>query len=83
MGVSVGVGAGVGLGVGLPLGLAIFGSGAVAIAFPVATFGLTYMGMREAYRRLVRRRRRILDELFERLVQEAEAEIHRATLNDP
>lgn len=71
-GVVGGVGLGVGLGMGLPFALSVLGSAAAAVVFPAATVGLTYIGVREAYRRVVQRRRRAMDHLLGRLVQAAQ-----------
>jgi len=73
-GIGGGVGIGAGVGAGMPIGLAL-GSPALAVALPVATIGVTYLGVRAFYRGIVRRRRRVLDDLFRRLVQEAETAI--------
>lgn len=70
-GILGGVGIGVGVGAGLPLGLVVLQSPAVALVAPVAIFGLTYLGVRDLYRRIVRGQREILDRLFERLVHES------------
>lgn len=79
-GVGGGVGFGVGFGAGMPLGLAVLGSPAFALAFPAAFLGLTYMGVREAYRRIVRGRRRAVDDLFGRLVGEVQDAVASSTL---
>jgi hypothetical protein len=70
-GVGGGVGFGVGMGVGIPAGLEI-GSAVAAFGLPVAILGLTYFCVRGLYRRIVRGRRRVLDELFDRLVVAAQ-----------
>ena len=64
------MGVGVGVGVGLPLGLGVFGSALVATAFPLGFLGLTYIGAREIYRRVTDRRRRVMNELFDKILAE-------------
>jgi len=82
-GVSVGaVGSTVGFAVGLPVALEVLGSGLLAVAFPVATLALSYLGAREIFRRVVRRRRSILSELADQLAREAEACIAEAELGE-
>jgi hypothetical protein len=71
-GIVGGVGIGFGVGAGLPLGLVVLQSAAVALAAPLAIFGLTYLGVRDLYRKIVRGQREILDRLFEQLVRESE-----------
>lgn len=73
-GISMGaVGSTVGMAVGLPVALEVFGSGLLAFGFPVGALALSWLGGREIYRRLVRRRRSVIAELIEQLVREAEA----------
>ena len=68
-GIGGGVGAGIGFGVGVPLGVAL--GSAAAVVFPVAWLGITYLGVRKLYESIVRRRRRVVDELFHRLLEAA------------
>lgn len=65
-----GFGGGIGVGVGLPLAIEVVGSAAAAVAFPLGVLGLTYMGVREIFRQVVKRRRRALAALMDALVQE-------------
>ena len=65
-----GVGIGVGVGVGMPLGLGVFGSALLATAFPFGAIGLSYIGAREIYRRVTGRRRRVMNQLFDRILAE-------------
>ncbi|MDH3206512.1 MAG: hypothetical protein OEO79_07865 [Gemmatimonadota bacterium] len=81
-GIGGGVGIGAGVGGGMPIGLAL-GSPALAIALPVATLGITYLGVRALYRSIVQRRRRVLDDLFGRLVEEAETSISASGSDGP
>ncbi|MDX1495191.1 MAG: hypothetical protein R3253_14075 [Longimicrobiales bacterium] len=74
-GVMVGGGVGIGMGVGLPLGLEVLGSVLFATLAPVGTVVLGYISARAIYRQLVGNRRRAMDALFDRVVQEAEASI--------
>jgi hypothetical protein len=64
-GTVVGGGVGIGVGAGLPFALNVLGSGALALAFPVATVGILLIGCREIYRRIVRGRERTLSELVD------------------
>lgn len=68
-----GFGTGVGLGVGLRVGLEVLGSALFATVFPLAVIGMAYIGAREIYRAVVRRRRRVIGELLDRLVAEVSA----------
>jgi hypothetical protein len=73
-GVSVGaLGSTVGMAVGLPVALEVLGSGLLAVAFPVGAVALSFLGAREIFRRLVRRRRSLIAELVDQLGREAEA----------
>lgn len=73
-GVSVGgVGSTVGMAVGLPVALEVLGSGLLAVGFPVGAIALSYLGGREIFRRIVRRRRSVIAELADQLAREAEA----------
>jgi hypothetical protein len=64
-----GIGAGVGFGVGVGVGVAI-GSVAMAIAFPVACLGATFLGSRALYGATVRRRTAVLESLMDTLAGE-------------
>lgn len=68
-GTIAGVGGGVGLGVGLPIGLEVLGSAFFAAAFPLGIIGLSYLGAREIYRQVVKRRRAKLAELLDRITE--------------
>ncbi len=73
-GISLGaVGSSVGFGFGLPIGLAVFGSGVLAAGFPLGALALSYLGGREVFRRVVRKRRSVIAELADQLTREAEA----------
>lgn len=74
-GLGVGAGVGVGVGVGLPLGLKVLGSAVFAASFPVGIAGVSYVACREIYRRVVRQRRRVISQLFDLVVAEAEGSI--------
>ena len=74
-GTVAGVGGGVGIGVGLPLGLEVIGSTLFAVAFPLGVIGVTYLGCREIYRQVIRRRSRRLQELLESLTDVVERSI--------
>ncbi len=58
--VGIGVGANVGIGLLWPL-------------FPVGVLGLTYIGTRQIYRAIVKRRRRVMGQLFEQVLNEVGA----------
>jgi hypothetical protein len=72
-----GFGGGLGFGVGLPVGLEVLGSVAAAVAFPVGMIGLTWLGARAVFRRVVRKRRTVLASLMDSVVQEVRASIRR------
>jgi len=72
-GTIAGVGGGVGLGVGLGVGINVLGSALFATLFPLGVVGLTYVGSREIYRAIVKRRRRAMGELFEQVFDEVKA----------
>ena len=65
-----GFGIGFGVGMGLPLGLGFFGSALVATAFPVGLVGLSYIGARQIYRAVTKSRRRVMGELFDKILAE-------------
>ncbi|MCH7856631.1 MAG: hypothetical protein IIB37_07755 [Gemmatimonadetes bacterium] len=69
-GVVGGFGIGFGVGMGLPLGLGFFGSALVATAFPVGLVGLSYIGARQIYRAVTKSRRRVMGELFDKILAE-------------
>lgn len=70
-GITSGFGLGVGLGVGLPIGLEVLGSVFFATAAPVGMVALSYGAARLIYRAVVKRRSVSMDQLFERVLQEA------------
>jgi hypothetical protein len=74
-GTIAGVGAGVGLGVGIPVGLEVLGSALFVTAFPLGVVGLTYLAAREIYRQIVKRRRRALRELLDKVTEEAKQSV--------
>jgi hypothetical protein len=76
-GTVAGVGGGIGIGVGLPVGLNVLGSALFAVAFPLGVIGLTYMGCKEIYRQVVRKRARRLEDLLEGLTDVVERSIRR------
>lgn len=78
-GTVAGGGLGLGLGLGLPIGLNL-GSTLLATAGPIGIVALTYIGSREIYRHIVKRRRKALNNLFDRTVEEARASISSGTL---
>ena len=78
---TAGLGLGVGLGVGLPIGLEVLGSVAFAVAAPVAAVALSYIGARQIYREVVRRRNQAITDIFECAVAEAESSIASVTLS--
>jgi hypothetical protein len=82
VGTIAGMGGGVGVGVGVPVGTAVLGSALFAVAFPVGVIGLTYVGVRAIYRHTVARRRRVLEDLLERLTLLAETAV-RDRLENP
>jgi hypothetical protein len=65
-----GGGSGIGVGFGLPLALNVLGSPLLAFAFPLGAMALGWMGAREIFRRIVRKRRKVLSELVARLSAE-------------
>lgn len=77
-GIMAGGGIGLGVGLGLPLGLEILGSALFATVAPIGVVGIGYVASRGVYRAVVGHRRRELDRLFDRVVQEAEAAIDAA-----
>ena len=78
-GTLCGVGGGVGLGVGLPLAAAL-GSLLLGIPILLGVIGLTHMGTRPIYRAFVRRRRKAIDEMMERVTREVTQAIAPASL---
>ncbi len=68
-----GGGGGVGLGVGLGVGIGALGSAAFAILFPATVISGAYLLARTIFGSTVRRRRRILRELLDRLTELVEA----------
>ncbi|HSW30487.1 MAG TPA: hypothetical protein VLH75_13460 [Longimicrobiales bacterium] len=72
--VSMGaVGSTVGFAVGLPVALEVLSSAVLAVGLPLGAVALSWVGAREIFRRLVRRRRSLLAELIDQLAREAEA----------
>ena len=65
-----GFGIGFGVGLGLPLGLGFFGSALVATAFPIGVVGLSFIGARQIYRAVTKSRRRVMSELFDKILAE-------------
>jgi hypothetical protein len=61
---------GLGVGVALPVGLGVFGSVLVATAFTLGVICLSYIGAREIYRKVTGRRRRVMNELFDKILGE-------------
>lgn len=82
-GTVVGVGAGVGLGAGLPLALNVLASPLLAVAFPLGVAGLTLVGCRAIYRRIVRGRDVALSALVDAVVEAAGAAIADKSLHEP
>ena len=80
-GIMGGVGLGVGLGAGLPMGLAA-GSALLSVLFPLGILSLSYMGSKEIYRALVKRRRTVIATLMERVTSEVTASINSAALKE-
>lgn len=80
-GITAGAGLGIGLGVGLPIGIEVLGSALFAAFAPIGAVGISYIAARGIYRAVVKRRRRAVEDLFDRVVGEAQAAIDaRATL---
>jgi hypothetical protein len=75
-----GGGTGVGVGFGLPLALNLLGSPLFAVAFPVGVTALAWMGAREIFRRIVRKRRKVLGELVARLAAEVARRVEETPL---
>jgi hypothetical protein len=82
-GTVVGVTAGVGLGVGLPVALTALASPLLAVAFPLGVSGLTLVGCRQIYRRIVRGRDNALSTLVDAVVEAAGAAIAARSLREP
>jgi hypothetical protein len=73
-GVSLGaVGSTLGLAVGLPVALEVLGSGLLAVGFPLGALALSFLGGREIYRSVVRRRRNVIADITDALARETEA----------
>lgn len=72
-GLGGGFGIGVGMGVGVPIGLEVLGSALFAFAAPLGLAGITLVACRGIYRNVVKRRRKAVSDLFDRVVIEAEA----------
>ncbi len=79
-GLTAGGGVGVGMGVGLPIAIEVLGSAALAVALPLGTVTLAFLGSREVYRRIVARRRNVVGALFDRVVEEAKRSIEPRTV---
>lgn len=69
-----GVGGGVGLGVGGALG-GVLGSVVLAVAFPVTVIAGSYVAAREIFKAHVRKRRRRMEELLDRIAEAVEMRI--------
>jgi len=80
-GIIGGVGGGLGLGAGLPMGIAA-GSALLTALFPLGIIGLSYMGAKEIYRAVVKRRRTAVSELMDRVSSEVTACIASASLTE-
>lgn len=78
-GLTGGAGLGFGLGVGLPIGLEVLGSTLFAVAAPVGIMTLSFIGARWIYRATVKKRKRAMAKVFDRVVQQAQASIDEAT----
>lgn len=78
-GIVGGVGGGVGIGAGGALGGAL-GSIALAFVFPIVVITGSYLGARAIFSSHVRKRRRRMQELLDRLVEAVEAEVSRPDL---
>lgn len=74
-GSTAGFGLGLGLGVGLPIGMEVIGSVLFAVAAPIGMVATSYVAARAIYRQIVKRRTRAIDDLFQRVVEEARASI--------
>lgn len=74
-----GVGGGVGLGAGLPLAAAL-GSLLLGIPILLGVAGLTHIGTRPIYRAFVRKRRKAIDEMMERMTWEVTSAIASTSL---
>jgi hypothetical protein len=81
-GTVVGGGIGLGIGAGLPLAVNVFGSGLLAVGFPVGAVALTYVACREIYRRIVRRREVAVAALLDAMVEAATRSIANHALGD-
>lgn len=81
-GTVVGTGAALGVGAGLPLALNVLASPLLAVAFPLGVAGLTLVGCREIYRRIVRRRDSVLSTLVDAIVEAAGAAIADRSLHE-
>jgi hypothetical protein len=69
-----GVGIGVGMGAGLPLaGYLGLGGSLLAAAFPLGALGLAFIGARQVYRSIVKKRRSVMADLFGKIVAEVHA----------
>jgi hypothetical protein len=82
-GIIGGVGGGVGLGVGLPIGLEALGSALFATAFPLGIIGLSYLGARQIYRQVIKRRRAKLAELLDSVTEAVRRSIEDGLLEAP
>jgi hypothetical protein len=78
-GMAGGAGVGLGLGVGLPVGLEVLGSVAFAVAAPIGIAALSFIGARWIYRSMVKKRKREMTNVFDKVVQQARASIDEAT----
>ncbi|MFQ5680257.1 MAG: hypothetical protein ACE5HP_12470, partial [Gemmatimonadota bacterium] len=72
-----GVGGGLGLGLGGALG-GVLGSAALAVAFPIAALGGSYLAAREIFAAQVRKHRRRMERLLEEIVERVRSEVRHA-----
>lgn len=81
-GIMGGGGLGLGIGLGLPIGLEVLGSALFATVAPIGGVALGYVASRAIYRTFVGSRRRAINRLFDRVVQETETAIETARTSD-
>lgn len=82
-GVMAGGGLGLGMGFGLPIGIEVLGSALFATIAPIGGLALGYVASRGIYRAVVGSRRRAVNRLFDRVVQETEVAIESARSAEP
>ncbi len=71
-GIVGGVGVGIGFGAGLPVA-GLLGSALLAVAFPLGFLCLSCIGAREIYRTMTNKRRRVMSDLFDKILAEVHA----------